>query len=109
VTLIESFPGVLYSNDDFYITSAGLVVMETTNDVINMSIYRGHITPQSMMVWVRAILANRMTSRGSDWTSVMGLYNSGTYNNQVPSIMCCTVTDSKASGLLWTTSFGRRG
>lgn len=35
----SSYPGELFSDDDFYITGAQLVVLETTNHIYNFSIY----------------------------------------------------------------------
>jgi len=77
----SSYPALLSSEDDFYILNTGLVVMETTNGIFNMSIYES-ITPQSLMSWIRAIVSNRMTTSGKEWTTMMAKYNSGTYNNQ---------------------------
>jgi len=78
----SSFPGNLPSGDDWYITSSNLVVMETTNGVMNNSLYWNFITEQSVMYWVRIIVANRMASNGQEWSNYFALYNSGTYNNQ---------------------------
>jgi len=77
----SSYPGLLSSEDDFYILSSGLVVMETTNGIFNLSIYDA-IVPQSLMSWVRVIVSNRLATSGKEWTNVMQRYNSGTYNNQ---------------------------
>lgn len=35
----SSYPGELFSDDDFYITGAQLVVLETTNHIYNFSVY----------------------------------------------------------------------
>eukprot|EP00761_Pharyngomonas_kirbyi_P014901 gb/GECH01014932.1/.p1 GENE.gb/GECH01014932.1/~~gb/GECH01014932.1/.p1 ORF type:complete len:535 (+),score=143.38 gb/GECH01014932.1/:1-1605(+) len=78
---LSSSPGFLSSKDDFYMTSAGLGVMETTNSIFNTSLYSS-IQPESLFVWQRAVVANRMASNGSDWTEYFQRYNSGTYNNQ---------------------------
>jgi len=77
----SSFPGNLVSGDDFYITSQNLIVIETTNDVMNAALY-ANTTEQTVMYWIRAMVANRMASTGEEWVSWFALYNSGTYNNQ---------------------------
>jgi len=76
-----SYPALLSSEDDFYILTSQLVVMETTNSVFNLSLYDA-ITPSTVVSWIRAIVANRMANSGKEWVSIMKKYNSGTYNNQ---------------------------
>lgn len=78
----SSFPGTIPSGDDFYITSTNLNVIETTNDILNMSLYKDYVTPNKVPYWIRILVANRMATNGSEWTSIFSEYNSGTYNNQ---------------------------
>jgi len=77
----SSYPSCLSSGDDFYITDQQLVIMETTNEVFNQSLYE-YVTPQTVPYWIRVIVANRMASSGKEWSDTFALYNSGTYNNQ---------------------------
>jgi hypothetical protein len=77
----SSSPGYLPSGDDFYITNTNLVIMETTNNVFNMSLYL-NVVPQSVLYWVRNTVANRMSNSGAEWIKIFSKYNSGTYNNQ---------------------------
>ncbi len=76
-----SSPGFLSSKDDYYVTSNGLVVMETTNSLFNKELYK-FITPKSVLCWVRSIVANHLATNGSSWTHYFAMYNSGSYNNQ---------------------------
>ena len=77
----SSYPANLASNDDFYITQSGLVVIETSNNIFNTSLY-DLVKPQSLLCWQRVILANRLADDAPSWNDIFSEYNSGTYNNQ---------------------------
>merc|ERR1719198_2645344 len=79
--VFSSNPGSLYSADDFYVLDTGLVVLETTLNNHNESLW-WNVRPESMFTWVRTMVANRLTTSGSDWTEMMIRHNSGTCNNQ---------------------------
>lgn len=78
----SSKPGVIYSKDDFYVLPRSkLVVMETTNGVMNKDLYK-FVTPQSLLTWQRLPVINTIADSGAQWTDLMAQYNSGTYANQ---------------------------
>eukprot|EP01012_Entosiphon_sulcatum_P022086 TRINITY_DN27001_c0_g1_i1.p1 TRINITY_DN27001_c0_g1~~TRINITY_DN27001_c0_g1_i1.p1 ORF type:complete len:375 (-),score=39.18 TRINITY_DN27001_c0_g1_i1:38-1162(-) len=77
----SSYPGCLYSNDDFYQTSAGLAIVETTIENNNDSLWQ-FVTPQTIMDWARNMVANRLARSGADWVKIFPRFNSGTYNNE---------------------------
>jgi len=77
----SSAPAWLVSVDDFYITSAGLVITETSNNIFNLTLYQ-QVNPNTLLYWVRNIVANRLATSGKEWTDIFAKYNSGTYNNQ---------------------------
>ncbi|XP_020904137.1 phospholipase B-like 1 [Exaiptasia diaphana] len=77
----SSYPGLLSSLDDFYIMDSGLILLQTTNNVYNKTLYNT-IRPQSLLAWHRVRLANLMTKTGKEWSDVISQFNSGTYNNQ---------------------------
>ena len=79
--LVSGYPGVINSNDDFYITSANLYVAETTNHVFNTSLF-DFLTPESFTCWLRTMLALRLADNGEKWCEIFQKHNSGTYNNQ---------------------------
>ena len=79
--LVSGYPGVINSNDDFYITSANLYVAETTNNVFNTSLFDS-LTPESFTCWLRTMIALRLADNGKIWCEIFQRLNSGTYNNQ---------------------------
>jgi hypothetical protein len=78
----SSQPGFLSSKDDFYISGSQLAVFETTNEIFNTTLYN-LLTPQSLLCWIRSLVASRLAKSGAQWVDLFSLYNSGTYNNQV--------------------------
>jgi hypothetical protein len=78
----SSYPGTLYSGDDFYLLSSGLVVQETTIGIYNDTVYKLEIKPDTVPEWVRNIVANKLAIGGQEWGDIFTRHNSGTYNNQ---------------------------
>jgi hypothetical protein len=74
--------GELFSDDDFYLLSSGLMVLETTNHIYVGDVYKP-MQPHCVLSWQRIRLANWMAATGEEWVDVFGRFNSGTYNNQV--------------------------
>ncbi|XP_064457658.1 putative phospholipase B-like 2 isoform X2 [Ornithodoros turicata] len=82
VVAMSSYPGKLVSLDDFYLTSTGLAVTETTIDNDNPALWEFLNPNASVLTWVRGAVANRLASTGHEWVSIFKRENSGTYNNQ---------------------------
>ncbi|DAZ99424.1 TPA: LOW QUALITY PROTEIN: hypothetical protein N0F65_004057, partial [Lagenidium giganteum] len=78
---MSSSPGYLSSVDDWYMTNAGLGVMETTNGVYDETLY-ALVKPESVLCWLRSKVANFLAFDGPSWAQTFSKYNSGTYNNQ---------------------------
>jgi hypothetical protein len=77
-----SYPAYLSSLDDYYsVWSSGINVLETTNSIFNMSLYK-LVVPQSLFAWQRVRNANMLAHSGPEWADVFAYQNSGTYNNQ---------------------------
>jgi hypothetical protein len=97
-----SYPGLLMSGDDWYLTSQMLAVMETTNEILNKTLWT-NIQETTVMFWIRVIVANRMATTGEEWMNIFFKYNSGTYNNQWIVVDYKLFTPSKPllPGTLW--------
>ncbi|PSN46677.1 putative phospholipase B-like 2 [Blattella germanica] len=78
----SSYPGVIQSGDDFYVTSTGLTVMETTIGNNNRSLWSYVNAEGQVLEQIRALVATRLSTGGKQWSSIFSQYNSGTYNNQ---------------------------
>ncbi|POI30540.1 hypothetical protein CIB84_005710 [Bambusicola thoracicus] len=82
IQVFSSYPGTIFSGDDFYILSSGLVALETTIGNSDEARWR-YLRPQgSVLEWLRNIVANRLARSGAEWASIFQRFNSGTYNNQ---------------------------
>ncbi|XP_030074695.1 putative phospholipase B-like 2 [Microcaecilia unicolor] len=82
VQAFSSYPGTIFSGDDFYILSSGLVTLETTNGNNNPALWK-YVQPEgSVFEWLRNVVANRLAKGGAEWASIFKKFNSGTYNNQ---------------------------
>lgn len=82
VQAFSSYPGSIFSGDDFYILSSGLVTLETTIGNSNPALWKFVQPMGTVMEWLRNIVANRLAVTGKEWAEIFSLYNSGTYNNQ---------------------------
>uniref|UniRef100_A0AAR2JFJ5 Phospholipase B-like n=1 Tax=Pygocentrus nattereri TaxID=42514 RepID=A0AAR2JFJ5_PYGNA len=78
----SSYPGSIFSGDDFYILSSGLVTLETTIGNSNPDLWKFVMPQGAVMEWLRNIVANRLARKGKEWADIFSQYNSGTYNNQ---------------------------
>lgn len=98
----SSYPAVITSIDDFYITSNKLGVTETTNGIYSQALFN-KIVPQALLSWQRAMAANTGAHSCEAWMSTFGRHNSGTYNNQWICVDYNKFTPKKAlqPGTLW--------
>ena len=74
----SSYPGTLFSVDDFYLTSAGLAVTETTIGNSNASLWKFVQPRGSVLTWIRVQVATRLASTATDWGVVFKKKTSGT-------------------------------
>ncbi|XP_055963141.1 putative phospholipase B-like 2 [Sorex fumeus] len=80
--VFSSYPGTLFSCDDFYITNRQLVTLETTIGNRNPDLWRLVQPRGSVLEWLRSMVANRLAVDGPSWADIFKNFNSGTYNNQ---------------------------
>uniref|UniRef100_A0A8C1TTU8 Phospholipase B-like n=1 Tax=Cyprinus carpio TaxID=7962 RepID=A0A8C1TTU8_CYPCA len=78
IQVFSSYPGSIFSGDDFYLLSTGLVTLETTIGNSNAELWRFVRPRGSVMEWLRNIVANRLAQSGQAWTDIFSKYNSGT-------------------------------
>ena len=80
----SSYPGFLYSGDDFYLLAhSRMAVQETTIGNSNATRAAAYIKPTGTVFdWIRNMVANRLATDGASWAQTFARYNSGTYNNQ---------------------------
>jgi hypothetical protein len=108
----SSQPGFLSSKDDFYISGSQLAIFETTNEIFNATLY-DLLSYQSLLCWIRSLVASRLAKTGAQWVDLFSLYNSGTYNNQWvivdlglaqklrPQLRTPAVAAGTTAGLMW--------
>ena len=79
----SSYPGEVFSDDDFYLLSSNIVVLQTTNKIFDASLldplkHNTHV----VLSWQRTRAANFLSTSGEEWAKYFKMENSGTYNNQ---------------------------
>ncbi|KEG06665.1 lysosomal/endosomal membrane protein p67, partial [Trypanosoma grayi] len=79
---MSSYPGVIHSIDDWYMTHARLAVMETTNGVFNDTLYTQHVHNRTVSEFLRVMIANFLAGDAPAWVRHFARENSGTYCNQ---------------------------
>ena len=101
----SSYPGLIYSGDDFYLISTGLAVTETTIGNSNKDLWKFVKPKGQLLEGVRTMVANRLAINGKQWSKLFSKRNSGTYNNQWMVLDYKKFTPGKdlsgVKGLLW--------
>jgi hypothetical protein len=80
----SSYPGTLTSTDDFYLLNQKIVVLETTLEMLDQSLYGRKIPEAKDYVpnYIRILVSNRLSNSGKDWIENFRKNNGGTYNSQ---------------------------
>lgn len=75
--------GALPSSEDFWITSNGLLIQETTINNLDKNLQKEvDKSKNKLMTWIRNYHASWVSNSGSQWADEFLKQNSGTYNNQ---------------------------
>lgn len=70
---MSSYPGAIFSFDDYYITSQNLVIQETTNDFFGK--WPQIKANEIVFEFVRNIIANRLAQTGNEWSKVKYIFS----------------------------------
>lgn len=77
----SSRPADLNSKDDYYTLTNNMVVMETSLNIWDLSIYK-NLRTTTIPKWIRVNIANKLAENNLEWIELFFKYNSGTHNNQ---------------------------
>merc|ERR1719240_1153363 len=80
---LDGKSGTLWSSDNFYLLSSGLVVVDTQLEILNPKVYdRIPDFPSNPKIpnFFHVMAVNRMAGTGNHWTSLFAERNSGTGN-----------------------------
>jgi hypothetical protein len=103
--IVATKMGALHSSTDFWLTDQGLLILETTNGNYNNSLYE-RVTTESVLTWVRALVASWTAESAPGWANEFLKENSGTYNNQYVIVDAKKFTpgETPSSDFVWSTS-----
>jgi len=81
--LFPSYPGVIFSGDDYYLTKNGLLITETSLSILNRREYRDVAGVNTKYPdFMRVMGATLIAKNGRDWIDLMRKTNSGSYSSQ---------------------------
>jgi len=79
----SSYPGVLFSGDDFYQIDSNIVILQTTLSVINKYIYRNSIKIEDYIPeFMRLMIINYTSNSGEEWKENYKFYKNHMYITQ---------------------------
>merc|ERR1719213_1497124 len=82
---MSSYPGCVSSTDNWYIMDSGLVVTDTSMEILNPTLYNRIMEfPSNSHVpdFMHVMITNRLSQTGAMWVSLFSEKNSGTGNAQ---------------------------
>jgi hypothetical protein len=77
----SSYPGLPISGDDYIINEHRLLIVETTLNLYNQTLYTDFFKVESVPYWIRVQLANSAKT-APEWHNIFKEYNNGGYNNE---------------------------
>jgi len=81
----SSYPGVVSSTDDFYLTNNGLAVMETSLEILDPVAWDGVLDfPSNPHIpnFAHVMITNRLAKSAAHWARMFSQVNTGTYTSQ---------------------------
>ena len=72
---MSSYAGVIFSLDDFLLTSGGLATTETTLFLFNKELFRNLSAEDTVMEPIRVMTANKLATSGKEWARTFEQYN----------------------------------
>lgn len=98
----SSYPGELFSDDDFFLMDSGLVLLQTTNKIFNDELF-DLLDTRTVLSWQRVRTANWLARDGQEWAALLDTHNSGTYCNTYMVLDLSKFRPGEAlePGLLW--------
>lgn len=101
----SGYPAMISSSDDYFITSHGLVITETTISMLDPAVYETHVKADgSIVTWLRSLVASRISKSAQEWTKTFSRLNSGTNNDQwmvLDTKKVHTSTGKLSKGAVW--------
>ncbi|XP_037567444.2 putative phospholipase B-like 2 [Dermacentor silvarum] len=80
---MSSYAGKLVSWDNFYLSSTGLAITETSLVNSNQTLWDTVVPESGPLTWIRSAIATRLALTSEEWVDIIGRDNSGTCNNQI--------------------------
>ena len=77
----SSYPGMLSSTDDYYLTGNKLMVTETTLSIMDDNVLL-KIKPEGISSWMNTILASRLAKSAEEWARLFMTNSARTYSCQ---------------------------
>jgi hypothetical protein len=85
VIAMSSYPGLISSGDDYYVMDSGLVVADTSLEILNPALYdkvQDFPLQPHVPAFMHLMAVNRLAKTGADWAQLLQTVNAGTANAQ---------------------------
>ena len=81
--IFSSYPGCLSSTDDFYLTNHNLLIMETTIEVVDLSLYKNELDENDYIPsFMRVLQPTFFAKSAKEWVEIFNKNKVGSYSSQ---------------------------